>query len=116
MKQKKFASSEAKRMVDELEKNWDRIQSQKSNVQQHVPRAVVKRSLKRKPVMVSNPRVAEMRAIQSLDTGITGAVNCGTEAKVYTGDKIIGIATMHKSNLVPIFSDADAKAVASMRR
>lgn len=34
----------------------------------------------------------------------------------YTGDKIIGIATMHKSNLVPIFSNEEAKDVAKMRR
>jgi hypothetical protein len=36
--------------------------------------------------------------------------------KVYTGDKMVGIATMHKSNLVPIFNDQAAKDVASMRR
>jgi hypothetical protein len=36
--------------------------------------------------------------------------------KVYTGDKIIGIAAMHKSNLVPVFNDEAAKDVSSMRR
>ena len=36
--------------------------------------------------------------------------------KVYTGTKIIGIGTMHKSNAVPIFSDDEAKDIASMRR
>lgn len=36
--------------------------------------------------------------------------------KVYTGTKMIGIAAMHKSNLVPIFNDDAAKDVASMRR
>jgi hypothetical protein len=35
---------------------------------------------------------------------------------VYTGDKIIGIAAMHKSNLVPVFNDEAAKEVSSMRR
>lgn len=34
----------------------------------------------------------------------------------YTGTKIIGVATMHKSNLVPVFSDEEAEAVAKMRR
>ena len=38
------------------------------------------------------------------------------EKKVYTGDKIIGIATMHKSNLVPIFNEQAAIDVAQMRR
>lgn len=47
----------------------------------------------------------------------TGAGSCALPPKkVYTGDKIVGIAAMHKSNLVPIFNDDAAKDVASMRR
>lgn len=38
------------------------------------------------------------------------------ERKVYTGTMIKGIGTMHKSNAVPIFSDEQAKEIASMRR
>jgi hypothetical protein len=110
-KQKKWSSAEAKRAAMELDKSWEKIQMD------HAPKKpIVKRNLKRPSVMPSNPRVSELRNIKSLDTGITGAVNCGTETKIYTGDKIIGIATMHKSNLVPIFSDTEAKAVATMRR
>lgn len=36
--------------------------------------------------------------------------------KVYTGDKILGIATMHKSNAVPVFSDEQAVDISRMRR
>ena len=35
---------------------------------------------------------------------------------VYTGDKIKGIGTMHKSNAVPVFSDDEAVDIARMRR
>jgi hypothetical protein len=35
---------------------------------------------------------------------------------MYTGDKIKGIGTMHKSNAVPIFSDEQAIEIATMRR
>jgi hypothetical protein len=35
---------------------------------------------------------------------------------VYTGTKMIGIGTMHKSNMVPIFSDDEAKDISRMRR
>jgi hypothetical protein len=35
---------------------------------------------------------------------------------VYTGDKIKGIGTMHKSNAVPVFSDEEAHDIATMRR
>lgn len=41
------------------------------------------------------------------------------ERNVYSGERqLIGIATMHKSNMVPIFADKkeDAKDIASMRR
>lgn len=50
----------------------------------------------------------------SLNTG-TGSCALAPK-KVYTGNKIVGIAAMHKSNLVPIFNDEAAKDVASMRR
>lgn len=36
--------------------------------------------------------------------------------KVYTGDKMIGIGTLHKSNAVPIFAEEDAIDQANMRR
>lgn len=39
-----------------------------------------------------------------------------SETKVYTGTKMIGIGTMHKSNSVPIFSDDEAHDIAHMRR
>lgn len=34
----------------------------------------------------------------------------------YTGDKLIGIGVLHKSNLVPIFSEEHAKDMSQMRR
>jgi len=39
-----------------------------------------------------------------------------SEKKVYTGDKLLGIGTLHKSNAVPIFSKEEAQDQASMRR
>jgi hypothetical protein len=49
------------------------------------------------------------------------SVNTGGNAtmaapKVYTGTKVKGIATMHKSNAVPVFSDQEAIEIATMRR
>ena len=38
------------------------------------------------------------------------------EEKVYTGDEIIGIAQMHKSNAVPVRGKKQATEVANMRR
>ena len=52
--------------------------------------------------------------IKSLDSGLGNASKKANP--VYTGDKIVGIGTMHKSNAVPIFSDSQAKEISSMRR
>jgi hypothetical protein len=39
------------------------------------------------------------------------------EPQVYNGErKLLGIATMHKSNMVPVFSKDDAEDIAKMRR
>ena len=38
------------------------------------------------------------------------------QKQVYTGDAMIGVATLHKSNAVPVFSEQDAKDISKMRR
>jgi hypothetical protein len=52
--------------------------------------------------------------IPSLGSGVGVAVKAND--KVYTGDAMIGIGTLHKSNAVPIFKEEDAKDLARMRR
>jgi hypothetical protein len=64
---------------------------------------------------LSTPVGRETQKINSLDTGHYGAVNV-KQTPQYTGTKILGIGTMHKSNAVPIFSDEEAQDIARMRR
>jgi hypothetical protein len=52
--------------------------------------------------------------IPSLNT--VGGVAALAPPKVYTGTKVKGIATMHKSNAVPVFSDEEAIDISKMRR
>lgn len=52
--------------------------------------------------------------IPSLSNGIGVATK--KESQKYTGTLIKGIATMHKSNAVPIINDQQAKDISSMRR
>jgi hypothetical protein len=52
---------------------------------------------------------------KSLSTWTTGAVSSKPSPQ-YTGTKIIGIGTMHKSNAVPIFNDQEAIEISTMRR
>ena len=37
------------------------------------------------------------------------------EQQTYTGDKMLGIGTLHKSNAVPVFSQDDAMEISRMR-
>jgi hypothetical protein len=51
--------------------------------------------------------------LKSVDTGGNATL---APAKVYTGTMVKGIATMHKSNAVPVFSDEQAVDISRMRR
>jgi len=54
--------------------------------------------------------------IPSLNGGKDMSPATKAPEKVYTGTKVLGIGTMHKSNAVPIFSDEEAISISSMRR
>lgn len=53
--------------------------------------------------------------IPSRDTGHAGAVRT-KDIPQYTGDKILGIGTLHKGNAVPVFSPEEAVEISRMRR
>jgi len=52
----------------------------------------------------------------SVQDTIASSVAARTEPLKYTGTLVKGIATMHKSNAVPVIDDEQAKDLASMRR
>jgi hypothetical protein len=52
--------------------------------------------------------------IPSLNSGVGNTAKANP--KVYTGEKMLGIATMHKSNAVPVFNSEEAVQISSMRR
>jgi hypothetical protein len=61
--------------------------------------------------------VRETPNYPSLSTSDTIPTNCPKpERKEYTGDYIVGIATMHKSNLVPVGRGDNPEEYAKMRR
>lgn len=57
----------------------------------------------------------KQKSLSTSDT-IPGNGSAKPEPKEYTGDYIVGIATMHKSNLVPVGRGDDPKDYAQMRR
>lgn len=72
-----------------------------------------------KPRVVKSPLEATSyrRPSPVVPSGIgIGVSNTKRDEKVYTGDRLMGIATMHKSNMVPVFKREDAEDIAKMRR
>ena len=112
---KKFASAEHARKARELDESWKELQKKWGVEIEEKKRARAMSA----PSLTGNYslKIPEGRNttahIKSVDTG--GNATLATP-KVYTGTKVKGIATMHKSNAVPIFSDEEAIAIAHMRR
>jgi hypothetical protein len=112
---KKFASAEHKHKAEQLDREWRELQKRWG---------VEAEAKKRQRAMTSEPLSYSLSAppgrgntshIKSRDSGHLGTVS-SKQIPQYTGTKIIGIGTMHKSNAVPIFSDEEAIAISSMRR
>lgn len=105
---KKWNSAEQKRKAEQLNADWEKLKAKYATKNIKVDKS-------KTYAPTRNPRLDETRHITSHDTGVTGAVNVRKPMQ-YTGNKIVGIGTMHKSNAVPIFSDQEAKDISSMRR
>jgi hypothetical protein len=112
---KKWASAEAKRAAEKKQADWgimlkqfDEMKPRFSTGPYNAPKKTIG------DVMPKTPPGRETVTIPSQDTGW---VTCTKPAdKEYTGTKIKGIGTMHKSNAVPVFSDEEAKDISKMRR
>ena len=110
----KYRSAEHKRQALQLEQDWQTLKDKLGIEEQERKRT---QGLKAKPLYYTlspPPGRTTNSHIPSHDSGLGTAAK--KTAPVYTGDKIVGIGTMHKSNAVPIFSDTQAKEISSMRR
>lgn len=59
-----------------------------------------------------------VRGVQNVPSLNSSLMSGGTvkPKQFYTGDKMLGIGTLHKSNAVPVFSVEEAHDMAKMRR
>jgi hypothetical protein len=110
----KFRNAEEARKSRELEESWQKLLKSQGIEAEEKKRS---RALKAEPLTykLSAPvGRGSTRHIPSLNSG--AGVATLAPAKVYTGTKVKGIATMHKSNAVPVFSDQEAIDISRMRR
>ena len=104
----KYRSAAHKSLEQQLDESWSDLNKR----YQTKPARKVARKVYTPPQNINATRSS--RHIPSLDTG--QGTTAMQPAKQYTGDKMIGIGTMHKSNMVPIFSDQEARDISTMRR
>ena len=112
---RKWASAEQKRLAEQRQAEWDRklvafdkMTPKFSTGPYNSPRKTMSDFMPKTPPGRETPKVV------SQDTGWVPCVK--VKDNEYTGTKIKGIGTMHKSNSVPVFSDDEAKDISSMRR
>jgi N-acetylglucosamine-6-phosphate deacetylase len=107
----KFRNAEQARKARELDENWQQL-LKKYDVK---PIRTEKSKQLADVYTLSIPEGRNTTThIKSLDTGLGVATK--KESQKYTGTLIKGIATMHKSNAVPILNQEDAEAISKMRR
>jgi hypothetical protein len=112
---RKWASAEQKRLAERRQAEWDRklLEFEKmtpkfSTGPYNSPRKTMSDFMPKTPPGRETPKV------ESQDTGWVPCVK--VKDNEYTGTKIKGIGTMHKSNAVPVFSDEEAVEISTMRR
>lgn len=110
-KKQKFRNAEQAKQARELQENWNKLQAEFKSMST-VKGTNVKTS---KTPRLAPPPGRETPHYPSRDSGTLGAVG-SKQVMQYTGTKMVGIGTLHKSNAVPVFSGDEAQDIAKMRR
>jgi hypothetical protein len=112
---KKFASAEHARKAREQEESWKALQKKWGIEAEEKKRSrAMSAPTLGSAYKLTIPEGRNTTAhIKSRDTGGNAVLK---PSPVYTGTKVKGIATMHKSNAVPVFSDEEAIDISKMRR
>ena len=112
---KKFASAEHARKARELDDSWKELQKKWGIEAENKKRAraMAAPSLSGHYSLAIPEGRNTTAHLKSVDTGGNATLPA---PKVYTGTKVKGIATMHKSNAVPVFSNEQAVDISRMRR
>ena len=108
----KFRNADEARKARELAAEWERNQAKWASMSAKV--SVPKRETLSYKLSAPAGRESTNKPRSLPDTHL-GAVS-SKPTQQYTGTKILGIGTLHKSNAVPVFSDDEAKDISRMRR
>ena len=109
----KFRNAEEAQKARELDASWKELLKRQGVEAEEKKRA---RALKAPALNYKLTTPVGRTNTHHIPSRNTGGNATLAPAKVYTGTKVKGIATMHKSNAVPVFSDEEAVEISRMRR
>jgi hypothetical protein len=109
----KFRNAEEARKARELDASWKEMQA-KWELDADEKRR--QRALAAEPLSYKLTTPVGRSNTHDIPSRVTPGSSTASVHKVYTGTKVKGIATMHKSNAVPVFSDEEAVEISRMRR
>lgn len=109
----KFRNAEEARKARELDASWKELQK-KWEVDADEKRR--RRAMSAEPLTYKLDTPVGRATSNHIPSLVTQGGSTASVHKVYTGTKVKGIATMHKSNAVPVFSDEEAVEISRMRR
>jgi hypothetical protein len=109
----KFRNAEEAKRARELEESWSELLKRQGIEAEEKKRS---RAMKAEPLTYKLSAPSGRFTSTHIPSRVTAGGSTASVTKTYTGDKIIGIATMHKSNAVPVFSDEQAVEISRMRR
>lgn len=100
----------------ELQKSWEEMMKKHSSsgLKKYDTKKPIAKTKDTLSYSLGIPAGRETPKIPSLP--FSGGACTKSPDKVYTGTMIKGIATMHKSNAVPVFTDEQAVEISQMRR
>ena len=111
----KFRNSAEAQKARDLESDWKDLQKKWGVEADEKKRSRAMKAPSLAYTLSAPPGRSTSTHLPSRNTGEAGAVTYKANPQ-YTGTKIKGIGTMHKSNAVPVFSDEEAHDIARMRR
>ena len=109
----KFRNADEARKARELDASWKELLKNQGLALEEKRRS---RAMKAEPLVYKLTGATDRAGTAHIPSRDTGGNATLAPAKVYTGTKVKGIATMHKSNAVPVFSDEEAIEISRMRR
>jgi hypothetical protein len=113
----KFKSAAHAARARENAENWQALLAKWDVKPATKTKRMVSKATKLDPVVSSSfvyDAKRDLSNIASVDSG--AGVGAKKESPQYTGDAMIGIGQLHKSNAIPIFQTEDAVDISKMRR